>query len=189
MSLENLTIRDAEPLIDVRRRETKAQVRQPRAGQLDGVDVGGTVGSGTGERRETSADGARVPAGGTSRKGEAVQIGGGVGVRGSSDDPQKSISCGERSAGTCSRVQERGNSRVMACASKIKTPTEAKTFNPSLYRATKVKAKGQTGKGNSESRVRENRLHGLMRGGSYLKIGYDILSHERRKPETEVSHV
>ncbi len=40
----------------------------------------------------------------------------------------------------------------------------------------------------SESRVRENRLHGLMRGGSYLKIWRDILSHMRRKPETEVSH-
>jgi len=76
MSLENLPIRDAEPVTDVRRRETKAQGKQLRTGHSDGVDVGGTAGSGIGERRETSTSGVEAPTGGTSCEGEAAQVGG-----------------------------------------------------------------------------------------------------------------
>ena len=140
MSLENLPIRDAEPLTDARRRETKAQGEQSWAGHLDGVDVGGTDGSVTGERRETSADGARASAGGPSRQGKAVQVGGGVGVRGSSDDPQKSISCGERSAGTWD--QDAGRSEGHGDGPQgLTTPAKVRKLQRTLYRKAKAEPK------------------------------------------------
>ena len=134
-SLENVTLGEAEPVTDVRRPKTKARNRQPWAGYSNGVDVGGTEGSGVGISRETSTGGQQNPTDSTSpiKSDKAGLVCGGVGVRGSSDDPSESITDGEPSAGTCSCVRERRNSRVMARASEIETPTKAKTFNPSIH--------------------------------------------------------
>ena len=138
MSLENLTIRDAEPVTDVRRRETEAQGKQPRAGNSDGVDVGGTVGSEIGVRRETSAAGAD-PKDCTSGKGrKADQSSGGVGVRHSSEDLSDSRTDREPRANTWEQEAGRSKGRGDGSAQAgIRTPEKFGSFKRFYIRKQK----------------------------------------------------
>ena len=166
MSLDSSTTGDKPSRYDNgegRREGVLKQSMSPH--RSSGVSVGGMSGSDTRVSWETCHGGSQDSTHSTSGQvREAVRAAAGVGDLRSSDDPSDTITDGERREGTCSRARERRDSRVMARPSEIETPVNARIFNLSLYREAQANAEGQPGKGNSESRVRENRMHGLMRG-------------------------
>ena len=106
---------------------------------------------------------------------EAGRVAGEVGVLHSSVDLWESITHGERREGTCVDARKRSDGVVTAGHvgyQRQKSP-EASTPAPAARRKP-------TGKRHLESRVRENRTHGLMRGGSRPACGLAT----RRLPPT-----
>jgi hypothetical protein len=91
---------------------------------------------------------------------EAGWVAGEVGVPRSSADLWDIITHGERRGGTCAEAVKRNDGVVMAGQPDINTANPPEVSTPALTVRRKP-----SGERHSESRVRENRLHGLMRGG------------------------
>jgi hypothetical protein len=91
---------------------------------------------------------------------KAARVTGEVGVLQSSVDLWESKTRGEPREGTCVDATKRSDGVVMA--GKPDRKTEISSGASTLAAAVRRKP---TGERHSESRVRENRMHGLMRGG------------------------
>ena len=106
---------------------------------------------------------------GWSRK--AGWVAGEVGVLHSSVDLWDSITHGERREGTCVDATKRRDGVVTAGK-----PGYQRQASPESSTPAPAGRRKPIGKRHSESRVRENRLHGLMRGGSRrsLALGLSI---------------
>jgi hypothetical protein len=102
----------------------------------------------------------------TDHSREAGRVAGEVGVARSSVDLWESITHGERRGGTCVDAVKRSEGVVTAGFSGYQ---RQESPEPSIPAPT-VRRK-PSGERHSESRVRENRMHGLMRGGSPTVIG------------------
>ena len=92
---------------------------------------------------------------------EAGWVAGEVGVLHSSVDLWASITHGEPREGTCVDATKRSDGVVTAGKPGYKRQASPGSSTPALAGRRKP-----IGKRHSESRVRENRMHGLMRGGS-----------------------
>ena len=109
------------------------------------------------------------PTGGTtSRKGKAAWATTGVGGVRSSDDPAPDLwfgqPAGERRDATCSAGEKRREGRGDG-SQGLTAPEKVRQLQITLYRIT-------IRNWNSESRMRENRPSGLMRGGKQTVIGF-----------------
>ena len=102
----------------------------------------------------------------TPEREKAHRAGAGVGGLGSSEDLWDRITQRERSETTCSAVAKSGKGRGDG-PQGLPTPDKVRQLQITLYRKA-WKANRQR---NSESRMRENRTSGLMRGGSQTVIG------------------
>jgi hypothetical protein len=104
----------------------------------------------------------------TPATGEAVQAVAGVGGVRSSDDPVPDLWFGqpteERRGATCSAAR-RSNEGLVTAPWAISANSCSQVANPCWHRGF------GSGARNSESRMRENRLSGLMRGGKQIVIG------------------
>lgn len=140
MSLENLTLREAERVIDQRRSETNAVKGQQKAGNSDGVDVGGTVGSGNEISQETSDIGNGIPTGNTSGKDREVgSDGGGVGMHRSSEDHRDIKTREERRVHTWEQETQRSEGRGDGSVKTgIQTPDKVRKLQIVLYRKAKA---------------------------------------------------
>ena len=92
---------------------------------------------------------------------EAGRVAGKVGVLHSSVDLWESITHGEPREGTCVEATKRSDGVVTAGPPGYQRQKSPEPSTPALAGRRKP-----IGKRHSESRVRENRMHGLMRGGS-----------------------
>ena len=104
---------------------------------------------------------------GWSRK--AGWVAGEVGVLHSSVDLWDSITHGERREGTCVDAEKRRDGVVTAGPPGYKRQASPESSTPALAGRRKP-----IGKRHSESRVRENRTHGLMRGGSRRTMAFGL---------------
>lgn len=102
---------------------------------------------------------------------ETSAVAGEVGVLGRSVDLWESTTLGERSEGTCSNARRRSGGCGDGPAG-LTAPNQVRELQITLCRkATVATPKAKRKKWNSESRLRENRLHDLMRGGKQTVIG------------------
>jgi hypothetical protein len=108
---------------------------------------------------------------------EAGWVAGAVGVLHSSVDLWESITHGEPREGTCADAVKRSAGAVMAGQPDSNTAKPPKPSTPAPAEGRKP-----TGERHSESRVRENRTHGLMRGGKQPVISSLSFSTRRFPP-------
>ena len=108
---------------------------------------------------------------------EALRVAGEVGVLHRSVDLWESITHGERREGTCVDATKRSDGVVTAGSPGYQRQEPPETSTPASARRRKP-----TGKRHSESRVRENRMHGLMRGGKQTVIGPQAFQPGRFPP-------
>jgi len=132
-----------------------------------------------GESREAGRV-AGEPSGGGSRETdwpEASPVGGAprgsakhpLGVLHSSVDLWDSITHGERREGTCVDATKRRDGVVTAGHAGYQRQQSPESSTPASAGRRKP-----IGKRHSESRVRENRMHGLMRGGSWRTLAFGL---------------
>ncbi len=108
---------------------------------------------------------------------EAGWVAGAVGVLRSSDDLWDIITHGERREGTCVDARKRSFGVVTAGFPGYQRQKSPGPSTPAL--AVRRKPGGER---HPESRVRENRMHGLMRGGSRRSLAFGLSI--RRLPPT-----
>ena len=92
---------------------------------------------------------------------EALRVAGEVGVLHSSVEPWDTITHGEPREGTCVDATKRSDGVVTAG-----NPGYKRQKSPGPSTRTLAGRRKPIGERHSESRVRENCMHGLMRGGS-----------------------
>jgi len=100
---------------------------------------------------------------------EAGRVAGEVGVLHSSVDLWDSITHGEPREGTCVDATKRRNGVVTAGHAGYQRQQSPESSTPASAGRRKP-----IGKRHSESRVRENRMHGLMRGGSWRTLAFGL---------------
>src|SRR5690349_19917732 len=93
---------------------------------------------------------------------EAARVRGEVGVLHSSVDLRDTITRRERREGAYPNAQRRSKGQGDGSAEELPAPDKVRELQITLCRRTESKAE----EWDSESRVRENRMHGLMRGGA-----------------------
>jgi hypothetical protein len=104
--------------------------------------------------------------GATPAKGKAVRAGAGVGVLHRSVDLWDTTTHREPREGTCVDATKRSDGVGTAG-----NPGYQRQKSPGSSTQASAGRRKPIGKRHSESRVRENRLHGLMRGGKQTVIG------------------
>src|SRR5205085_10210643 len=117
------------------------------------------------------------PPGQAGRSRKAGWVAGEVGVLHSSVDLWDSITHGEPREGTCVDATKRSDGVVTAGFPGYQRQKSPESSTRALARRRKP-----IGERRSESRVRENRMHGLMRGGSRRTLAFSLST--RRLPPT-----
>ena len=119
--------------------------------------------------------------GATPAKGEAARATTGVGGVRSSDDPAPDLWFGqpaeERRDATCVEARKRSDGVVTAGP-----PGYQRQESPGTSTPAHAGRRKPIGKRHSESRMRENRLSGLMRGGKRTVIGHCAFQSVASRP-------
>ncbi len=110
---------------------------------------------------------------------EAGRVAGEVGVLHSSVDLWENITHGEPREGTCVDATKRSDGVVTAG-----NPGYTRQQSPGASTPALAGRRKPIGKRHSESRVRENRMHGLMRGGSRTRTAKLYAALRRRLSPT-----
>ena len=158
-------------------KDGEGQRSQPRSNSpadatSDGVLAGCMAGNDTKISREICPGGAQAPTGVPSlATDKSARVVAEVGAAGSSVDLWDTTTQGEQSGSACIQATKRSEGPGDGRPKRIKTPAEKiRKLQIALYRKAKAEPRGhrisEPTKGYSESRVRENRPHGLMRGGA-----------------------
>jgi hypothetical protein len=136
------------------------------AGERGGVSVDGMSGKDAGINQESAPRaGERQPA--AQALSEAARAGGAVGVSRSSVEPQDSTTCGEPRGGTGANALPSdegagdGWDQLLSEWNRIITPEKIRK----LQRTLRASGRRLPDEWHSESRMRENRTYGSMRGG------------------------
>jgi hypothetical protein len=150
---------------------------QAAAQNLGGVCEGDRTGRADGVSRETSRSASWTqPAGQGGQATETARTAGGVGVPRSSEDLPESRTGGERRRGTWVRVKGNGNGTGDGQGNLDNNSTKVS----GAARFTVVAGASPTMEAPSESRMRENRTSGLMRGGARRSLALGLSTRPLR---------
>lgn len=160
----------------------KSLMSDQRAGGVSGGGGSGRVVRASGETcRGELPSGDTTSGASAATPREAGRAVAGVGDLHSSVDPVDRTTTGERREGTCPHASQRGKGPDDGWSDElwIKTSPKVRKLQRVLYRKAKAEAiplKSIRKNGDSVSRVRENRLHGLTRGRAALRATASLLS-------------